>query len=94
MPVLRLSRLAEADLEQIGDYIAQDNPGAAAAFIMQIIETCTLLAGSPKIGRDRSNLRPNTRSFPVGRYVVFFQMVPGGIEVLRVLHGARDIRWL
>lgn len=58
------------------------------------MERCELLASSPRIGRDRSDLRPHTRSFPVGHYVVFFEAVPGGIEVLRVLHGARDIRSL
>lgn len=31
MPVLRLSRLAEADLERIADHIARDNPVAAVA---------------------------------------------------------------
>lgn len=92
MPVLCLSRLAEADLEQIADYIARDNPLGAAAFVTEIMERCELLASSPGIGRDRSDLRPNTRSFPVGHYVVFFEAVPDGIEVLRILHGARDIR--
>jgi toxin ParE1/3/4 len=94
MPVLLLSRLAEADLEQIGDYIALDNPTAAEAFITGIVESCELLAASPKMGRDRSDLRANARSFPVDHYIVFYQTVPGGIEVIPGLHGARDIRSL
>ena len=36
-------------------------------------------------------LIPELRSFPYGRYVVFFFSLPDGIDVLRVLHGARDI---
>lgn len=94
MPILRLSRLAEGDLENIADYIARDNPSAANAFVMEILGRCELLAASPKIGRDRSDLRANTRSFPIGHYVVFFQTILNGIEILRVLHSARDIRSL
>lgn len=90
MPILRLSRLAEQDLAQIADYIARDKPSAAEAFILEIMRRCELLAASPMIGRDRSDLRANTRSFPVGHYVVFFETIPSGIKVLRVLHSARD----
>jgi hypothetical protein len=28
----------------------------------------------------------------VGRYLIFYRVVPGGIELARVLHGARDIK--
>jgi toxin ParE1/3/4 len=31
------------------------------------------------------------RSFPVGRYVIFYLAIPGGVQIVRVLHGARDI---
>ena len=31
------------------------------------------------------------RSMPVGRYVIFYLPLPSGIEIVRVLHGARDI---
>jgi toxin ParE1/3/4 len=31
------------------------------------------------------------RSFPVGNYVIFYREVSEGIEIIRVLHGARDI---
>ncbi len=94
MTTLYLSRMAAADLERIGDYIAVGNPAAAEAFVRDMVAKCELLASSPGIGRDRSDIRPNTRSFPVGHYVVFFQVVPDGIEVLRILHGARDVRSL
>ena len=33
----------------------------------------------------------NLRSFPFGRYVIFYLALPGGIEIVRVLHGARDL---
>jgi toxin ParE1/3/4 len=31
------------------------------------------------------------RSFAVGRYVIFYLTIPAGVQIVRVLHGARDI---
>lgn len=65
--------------------------GAAQRVIASIWEACTLLATSPLVGRNREDLAPNLRSFPVGNYVVFYQPEPDGIIVARILSGARDI---
>jgi toxin ParE1/3/4 len=46
------------------------------------------------MGRIRSDLLPNLRSFPVGNYVIFYFPADDGIEVIRILHGARDIQQL
>jgi toxin ParE1/3/4 len=53
--------------------------------------TFKLLATFPASGRRRDELRPGVRSFPVGSYVVFYRQVSDKIEILRVLHGSRDI---
>jgi toxin ParE1/3/4 len=50
-----------------------------------------LLAIQPRAGRLRPELAPELRSFPVGRYVVFYRPQDDGIDVVRVLHSARDI---
>ncbi len=39
-------------------------------------------------------LLPGLLSFPFGRYMIFYLSIPGGIEIVRVLHGARDIERL
>ncbi|MGH7989069.1 MAG: type II toxin-antitoxin system RelE/ParE family toxin [Limisphaerales bacterium] len=44
----------------------------------------------PLLGREREELLPRLRSFPVSRYVIFYRPMENGIEVVRVLHGARD----
>jgi toxin ParE1/3/4 len=44
----------------------------------------------PQLGRRREELSPRLRSFPVGRYVIFYRPLENGIEIARVLHGARD----
>ncbi len=48
-------------------------------------------AALPMVGRARDELAPGVRSFPFGRYVVFYVPLEDGIDVVRMLHGARDI---
>lgn len=43
------------------------------------------------MGRARHELATNLRSFPFGRYVIFYSPVEGGIDVVRVLHSSRDV---
>ena len=64
---------ALADLEEIYDYIAEDNPIAAATFLAELRERCGVLAEQPLIGRERPELHPDLRGFPIGRYVIFYR---------------------
>jgi toxin ParE1/3/4 len=43
------------------------------------------------MGRVRDELVPSLRSFPVGKYVIFYRPIENGIEIARILHGARDL---
>jgi toxin ParE1/3/4 len=43
------------------------------------------------MGRARDDLAPGLRSVVAGKYLVFFRASDAAIEVLRVIHGARDI---
>jgi toxin ParE1/3/4 len=43
------------------------------------------------MGRARDELRQGLRSFPVGRFSIFYRQLDQGIVVVRVAHGARDI---
>lgn len=43
------------------------------------------------MGRLRRELAPRVRSLPFGRYVIFYVPLDDGIDVVRVLHSARDI---
>ncbi|HEY1719123.1 MAG TPA: type II toxin-antitoxin system RelE/ParE family toxin [Verrucomicrobiae bacterium] len=88
---VQFSLEASRDLEEIKDYISQDNPDAAVRLILLIREKCGLLSQQPGIGRDRSDVLSGLRGFPVGNYVIFYQPTNDGIAVVRVLHGARDI---
>jgi toxin ParE1/3/4 len=79
------------DLAEIWSSVAEDSVTNADRFATQIDKTFRLLAGRPGIGRVRPELYPDLRSFVIGKYVVFYVPLKNGIDVIRVLHGARDI---
>jgi len=85
-----VSDRAAADLDQIWLYIAQDNPEAADKFMGALTSQFPKLASMPQMGRLREELSPGLRSLPVGRYIVFYRRNDDGIEIVRVLHGARN----
>ena len=91
MPRITRRPLAAADIFDIWDHIAEDNLTAADHWTDQLDEKFGLLATQPLMGRARDELLPGLRSFPVGRYVVFYEPIDNGIDVVRVLHGARDV---
>jgi toxin ParE1/3/4 len=80
------------DLAEIWSYVAEDSVRNANAFASRIDKTFRLLARRPGIGRARAELYPDLRSFVVGTHVVFYLPLENGIDVIRVLHGARDIK--
>ena len=82
---------AKADLSDIWQFIAEDSDDQADAFIDLVDQKFQLLAQQSGLGRRREELAEGLRSFPVGRYVIFYLPIPGGVQIVRVLHGARDI---
>lgn len=94
-PQLLLSPRAEADLVEIGEYIADDNVARAESFIGELHDFLAKVAANPYLGRPRDDLRKGLRSVPFIGYshVIYYRVLPrrAGIKVERVLHGARDI---
>lgn len=64
---------AESDLEEIGDYIAEDSPSRALSFIREIREHCSKIAAMPLAYAARPELGENFRSCAHGQYLVIFQ---------------------
>jgi toxin ParE1/3/4 len=89
----RILRTPQAvdDLFEIWEYIARRNAPAADALIRRLDDTFRTLASNPGIGQTQDRFRPGLRCFPVGRYLIFYLTIDDGIEVVRVLHGARDL---
>lgn len=83
--------LAETDILEVWDYIADDSLAAADRWVDRLDEQFRVLATQPMMGRARDELAPGVRSFTFERYVIFYVPLDDGIDVVRVLHGARDI---
>lgn len=86
-----LSPRAEADLIDIADYIMQENPSAALRLIERIENACTMLGDNPLLGRSRPDIAPDARSWSVGHYLILYRRMPSGAEIVRVIHGARNL---
>jgi toxin ParE1/3/4 len=63
----------------------------ADRWIDKLDEKFSLIATQPLMGRARHELAVDLRSSPFGRYVIFYVPIQGGIDVVRVLHSARDV---
>ncbi|RCJ37990.1 plasmid stabilization protein [Nostoc minutum NIES-26] len=94
MKQLQISTEAKGDLADIWLYIAQDSERAADAIIDKIMQKFDELLANPGIGRARSELAPELRSISVGKYLIFYRSIPEYVEIVRVIHGARDIESL
>jgi len=90
--IVELTAAAEADLEAIGDYIAQDNPARALSFVQELSRSCLELADMPEawpiVQRyERHGIRRRVH----GRYLIFYRVAEDRIVVLHVLNGAMDV---
>lgn len=94
MSAYRLSPEAREDIDEIWDHIAEDDPGAATRFTEILTQRFGVLARYPFAGRSWDALRPGLYRFPVGNYLIVYRPDAGGVEIARVLHGARDIEAL
>jgi toxin ParE1/3/4 len=92
MSRFKLSDPAGEDLRDIRDYISRDSVAAARRVIAQLREAFRGLAQMPGKGHVRDDLssRP-LRFWPVGSYLVVYDPKRRPLEIVRVLHGARDI---
>jgi toxin ParE1/3/4 len=88
---LKFTPVARDDLEQIWDYIAENNPQAATKMAQMLMQKCQLLAENPLLGRQRNEIAPNLRSFPTKSYTIFYRISVENLEIIRILNAARDI---
>ena len=88
---------AQGDLDETADYIGRENPDAALRFLTAAEATFKQLLDTPGLGRIREYLDlrlAGLRSWRIRgfeNWLVFYRPADGGIEVVRVLNGARDL---
>ncbi len=86
------------DVQDIANYIAQDNEEAAARVLEAIDQTYSLLARHPRLGTEYSPLRRALKGIRMcvvteyPNYLVYYRPLPDntGVRILYVLHAARD----
>jgi toxin ParE1/3/4 len=93
----RVAARAEADLDDIWEYVAKESGGMEIAnrLIDSITDRFFLLSSFPQIGRARhEDFGLGSRSFAVGDYVIVYCLEAEDVLVLRVVHGRRDLETL
>ena len=85
-----------ADLFEIWTFIAQDNPTAADRVEEAVYRACNFLAASPLVGRMRKDLTPLPVRFwvvqPYLNYIIVYNPEKEPLQIIRILHSARDLR--
>lgn len=82
---------AMKDVQGIAEWIGKDNLNAALRVIDEIDAVLKLLVKFPEAAEDVDRIFPNTRRTTSGSYVIYYRRRGQDINVVRVVHGARDI---
>ena len=91
MRVVR-SRQAEADLVDIWNAIARDNLTAADRLLDEFERRGTNLVQHSMIARLRPEIGPDVRAVVVGNYLILYRATATEVEIVRYVHGRRDLR--
>jgi plasmid stabilization system protein ParE len=92
----QLTPRAISDLDDIWDYIAEDNVDAANRVESAIISACNSLARHPLLGSKRSEITPlpvrfwTVTKFP--NFIVVYRPDTRPLQVIAVLHAKRDLK--
>jgi toxin ParE1/3/4 len=87
----RLTPQAIEDIDGITLAIFQDNPNAALDLVESFAQRWELAVKHPYSGASRDDLLPGMRHLVVGSYLTFYRIVGRDIEIVRVLHGRRNL---
>ena len=92
MAAYRLRALARQDLEEIWDYTFERwGVEQAERYFAGLFACFDDLAANPGMGRPRDELLTGVRSFPQGRHVVFYEIGPGSIDIIAIVHQSADV---
>ena len=93
MNSFELTAAARADLLEIWEYIRADNLNAADKVLNSLHDAFVKLARYPMLGHVREDLADSEhRFFPVYSYLIIYLAAAKPIQIIRVLHAARDVQ--
>ncbi len=89
----RLTPRALSDLDAIADYsLDRWGPHQTEDYLRQLADRFQWLADNPSVGRPRDDVADEYRSFPEGKHVIFYLVMPEEeIAIIGVLHAAMDV---
>lgn len=88
---LRLSDRARADLDGIWEYtVRRWDVDQAEAYLRAVNQAMMLLRENPRLGRDASDVKPGYFKFPASSHVIYYKLLPGTLDVIRILHKSMD----
>jgi toxin ParE1/3/4 len=89
---VRHTRRARSDLLDIWNYFDEIGaPLAGEKLLRKVARTLDMLSTLPEIAPLRRELKQGLRSFPVSKYIIYFDYTVTELRLVRVIHGARDI---
>ena len=88
---LKFSRFIEGDLDDIADFIAQDNPRRAVTFIKEIRLKFREVLKNPLAYQLRPDIGNEARMATIGNYAILFRVVGDSVRIERVAYGNRDL---
>ena len=89
-----ISPSASRDLNEIADYFLARNLEAGEKLFREFNKKCQNLANFPSMGRSYAHIKPSLRGLPLDGYVILYQVLDDGVEILRVVSGYRDLKSL
>ena len=91
MAALFFTRQAREDLIDIWLHIAADDPGAADRVLDRLEMAAMNLIENPRMGPARDDIRRGLRYLVSDTYLILYRIVKDGVEIVRVVHGRRDL---
>lgn len=89
------TRAARLDIMGAFEYLLELNPKAASNTYDEINKFCfQCLSANPYLGHKRPDLPQKYRSFTIRNYVIIYEVLPENISIIRIVHGAKDMKAL
>jgi toxin ParE1/3/4 len=89
-----MSERAGRDLKKIGDNISIDRPIRAKTYVNELLDTAEAIGHQPHAYPPRDDLAPGLREAVHRPYLILFRATATHVEIVRIVHGARNLKRL
>jgi toxin ParE1/3/4 len=85
---------ARADLDEILDFLTEAEPLRGPRYVERMLSHFRARAAAGLTGSPTDHIAPGTRGFVFDSYIAFVRVTGTSVEIIRVLHAARNVRRL